>query len=373
MRRTVTALVAALIGFGIVLPATATGSTASTQATCKEGDRNSSVAIGNESMKEVFGEKVVTEGEKPARVNLRYSAPSNCVWAIVDGEPGVKAWLVRESRPDEKLVEREVQKGNANSFTAPLNLQGSRIKACASGLKKRAVKHWFDEWVDSPAKCTEWYAGESTTPPPRPAIAGPTAPSGTSTSSKPVGDVSSDSTNVACAAGTRDLGTTKGYRAGEPVPIRLCAVTGFRSSGEESNSKSPYYVKDALGDAVVNSRVSGAVQSIFSAMRASGVPATATSSFRTQSHQTDLCMKDAGCRKGNYSLVGRPGTSNHQMGLAIDFEGPTARGGNACTSRAASPSNPTWAWLKKNAASFGYRQYAKESWHWDPTSKSNMC
>ena len=52
----------------------------------------------------------------------------------------------------------------------------------------------------------------------------------------------------------------------------------------------------------------------------------------------------------------RPGQSNHERGLAIDF---TYNGGSITTR-----SNPGFVWLAENAASFGFVNLPSEPWHW---------
>ncbi len=55
----------------------------------------------------------------------------------------------------------------------------------------------------------------------------------------------------------------------------------------------------------------------------------------------------------------RPGMSQHERGLAIDF---TYNGG-VITSR----SNPGYIWLAKNAGRFGLKNLPSEPWHWSTT------
>jgi hypothetical protein len=158
------------------------------------------------------------------------------------------------------------------------------------------------------------------------------------------------SVNVACAQNTKDLGIQDGYTQGKKVKIRICAVSNMASSGEESQGN--YGVSGADGKAVVNSRVSGAVYAMVAAAKADDTTLSATSAFRTMAHQQALCPCDG-------VSVAVPGTSNHQMGLAIDFDG--------LPSTPAPGSGPVWNWLAKNAAKFGYKNYPHEAWHWSPT------
>ncbi|MEO6513575.1 MAG: M15 family metallopeptidase [Candidatus Saccharimonadales bacterium] len=173
-----------------------------------------------------------------------------------------------------------------------------------------------------------------------------------------------DSTNIACAAGTNDLGLADGYHSNIKVRIRLCAVPGIPSSGEESHNG--YGVTGANGNSVVNSRVSANFLAMAQDAAKAGKPLSATSSFRTMSHQQALCPCDG-------LNVAEPGTSNHQMGIAIDFALFHTKGGTDCSARGTSVNDPMWQWLNKNAAKYGIRQYAHESWHWDALADSTRC
>jgi LAS superfamily LD-carboxypeptidase LdcB len=149
--------------------------------------------------------------------------------------------------------------------------------------------------------------------------------------------------------------------------------TNLASTGEESTPGSAYYIEGSNGKALVNSRVSGAVFDMISAAKNTHVSISATSAFRAMTHQTALCDGDPSCKSRRYTSVAKPGTSNHQMGLAIDFAETHVKGGTSCSAQAVDPGNPTWRWLHSNAAAYEYRQYAAESWHWDPTSGPAMC
>jgi hypothetical protein len=160
-----------------------------------------------------------------------------------------------------------------------------------------------------------------------------------------------DSTKVACAPNTKDLGVQDGYHGGQKVEIRICAISNLPSTGEESNGG--YGVSGAGGKAVVNSRVSGAVYAMVAAANKNGVSLSANSSFRSMAHQQALCPCDG-------IHVAHPGFSNHQMGLAIDFATLPSTPGPV-------PGNRTWEWLSSNATKFGYKNYPAEAWHWSPT------
>lgn len=60
--------------------------------------------------------------------------------------------------------------------------------------------------------------------------------------------------------------------------------------------------------------------------------------------------------------------------MAIDFSGTSVKGAASCTSgRATDWNSSVWTFLYRNASRFGYKQYAAESWHWDPMNSSTRC
>jgi hypothetical protein len=177
--------------------------------------------------------------------------------------------------------------------------------------------------------------------------ANPTTPAGATID---IAHMFDDSTSIDCAPNTKDLGTQDGYHAGTKVKIRICAVSNLPGTGEESNGN--YGVSGADGKAVVNSRASGAVYAMAEAAKQAGVTLGANSAFRTMAHQQALCPCD-----GVHVAV--PGTSNHQMGLAIDFATLPSTSGPVT-------GNKVWGWLSANADKFSYKNYPAEAWHWSP-------
>jgi hypothetical protein len=182
-----------------------------------------------------------------------------------------------------------------------------------------------------------------------------------------------DSTNIQCAPGTKDVGVHDGYSKGVKVHIRICAITGFKSWGAESHDG--YGVMGAGGDLVVNSRVSANILALFQAAAKDGVKMDASSGFRSMAHQLALCNANYACQNGDFRKVARPGYSNHQMGLAVDFAEPNnlSVGAQTCATRVRDTSSAQWKWLNNNAARFGFKQYTAESWHWDVMIMSNRC
>ncbi len=180
------------------------------------------------------------------------------------------------------------------------------------------------------------------------------------------GDIGKNSDSVACAPSTKDLGVVTTKYIGEfkkeagPLIIRLCQLSSIPGEGNDISGA------EISGGAIVNSRVSGAWQALGQAARAAGVKLSSVSSFR---------LPDSCGGLGDGVLCAKPGRSPHQMGVAIDFaethvEGPSDE---SCALRAEDEGNPAWDWLMVNAEKFGFEQYTKESWHWDPMPMTNRC
>lgn len=179
--------------------------------------------------------------------------------------------------------------------------------------------------------------------------------------------VPADSSSVACAAGTIDLGLLPGFSGGEPVVIRLCGLPNLRTQIKDSESNQTngrYYVPGANGHAMVNARVSKQALAMVAAAEAAGVTLVATSSFRRPEHQKALydCFRARGF---GCSPAEPPGYSSHQAGFAIDFV--VAQPGSGC-SATVTQSDPRWRWLHDHAGEFGFHQLRTENWHWDTST-----
>lgn len=187
---------------------------------------------------------------------------------------------------------------------------------------------------------------------------------------KIAGDPYTDSTGVSCAAGTEELsGVHDAYVNGNRFAVKLCALTNLPSSGDEDNPGGAFYTEGANGRAVVNSRVSGAWYALVRDAAAAGITLKASSSFRSMANQEALWA-----RNPNPERVARPGHSSHQAGVAIDFANISAEGGQDCgPGRATEAGNPAWEWLYYNAATYGFKQYSAEAWHWDAFPSPNRC
>ncbi len=163
-----------------------------------------------------------------------------------------------------------------------------------------------------------------------------------------------DSSSVACADNTKDIGVEDGYTDGKKVRIRLCRISNLPSTGSEASGG--YGISGGNGKCILNSRVSGAVYEMVDAAKKDGVSLVADSCFRTMDHQQALWVQYG----MDTNKVAKPGYSNHQMGIAMDFKTLPGTPGPV-------RGNKVWDWLAKNASDFGYKNYPQEAWHWSPT------
>lgn len=202
------------------------------------------------------------------------------------------------------------------------------------------------------------------------------APDTSAPTSIDVAKVFDDSSKIKCAEGTDDVGVHTGYHNGKSVKIQLCTLPDMPSSSEDSTPGNSLYIAGANGKALVNSRVSASFLALYKAAKQDNIPMSAQSTFRSMAHQTQLCNDNSACANGDNTFVAKPGTSNHQMGIAIDFTmaDPTKYplDHKKCVNvngRCEAPGDKVWEWLDKNATKFGLKPYNAEFWHWSPNGK----
>lgn len=114
----------------------------------------------------------------------------------------------------------------------------------------------------------------------------------------------------------------------------------------------------------VHQQIGDQVGALVRAARAEGLT-LGGGGYRDPQRQVEL--RKAHCGASTYAIyqmpssqcsppTARPGKSNHEKGLAIDF---TCNGGSI-----GSHSNACFRWLEANAAAFGLRNLPSEPWHW---------
>jgi hypothetical protein len=165
-------------------------------------------------------------------------------------------------------------------------------------------------------------------------------------------DPGQDTSNLQCPAGTEDGGVHQDYGPGQipTVKIRICGIPG--AIAKENG---------------VNASLAGQALAMIEAMRATGLTPSG-SAFR--SYDTQWKLRVANCPDPVNSSASscrpptaKPGTSMHEVGLAIDFRSMcfTTGGSSSC------PGNKEWEWLVDNAATYGFQQLRSEAWHWSPS------
>ncbi len=162
--------------------------------------------------------------------------------------------------------------------------------------------------------------------------------------------ISGDTSHLVCEAGT-DGGVQDGYQDGQRFKIRICVVRGIK----------------------VNAQIARNIDRLLQDAERQGILLSG-GGFRTMESQIALRTTN-GCPDVYNSpssscrvATARPGYSNHQMGLAIDF---SYQGRTICFPRSAAScgGNRAFDWLKANAGSYGLINFPKEAWHWSTNGK----
>lgn len=195
------------------------------------------------------------------------------------------------------------------------------------------------------------------------------AQSATPTTSTPsssgiVGDIGQRSDGVPCAEGSNEIGDvesryTASLKKDSPLIIKLCQVPVIGGRGNNTSGQ------NIEGGIVVNSRVSGAWVALGNAAKQADIELTG-SSFR---------LADSCGGTGSGTACAKPGTSMHQLGIAVDFSNMGSKGGrtDSCAGRKGAAGDKRWEWLFNNAEKFGIKQYSYEPWHWDLGNFPNRC
>jgi len=124
-----------------------------------------------------------------------------------------------------------------------------------------------------------------------------------------------------------------------------------------------------VGGIQIHQSISGNLASLLSAARSDGVN-LAGWGYRSSDRQVQLRRQN--CGSSNYAVyqmsssrcrppTARPGRSNHERGLAVDF---TYNGGSI-----SSRGSRGYQWLAANAARFGFYNLPSEPWHWSVNGK----
>lgn len=292
----------------------------------------------------LFSGKNFTEGALSfAGMNDSAMAAPNTDFSSNNNFFGVQQWGWSPSELDKMDNDESYQIiNNASWVSANISAdEQAKLEDCYKGYSDLKLPEYCTQEYLSTDAALHWRVGKlynSTID----QLAGTETESSESTTNTPVPElpaiVAGDTSNLPCNAGT-DAGAADGYRGGKLFRIKLCKVQGIS----------------------VNAQVATNVDLMLKAAKQAGVTLSG-GAFRTMESQKALRIQH-GCPSLIASSdscsppTARPGYSNHQMGLAIDF--------NNCSSH----STACWKWLNANAATYGFKNFAKEPWHWSPDGK----
>lgn len=119
----------------------------------------------------------------------------------------------------------------------------------------------------------------------------------------------------------------------------------------------------------VHRSIADDVRALLAAAAADGVT---LSGWGWRDNKTQIRLRREHCGTSDYAIyrmpssqcrppTARPGRSQHERGLAIDF---TYNGGSI-----SSRNNAGFRWLNANAATYGLKNLASEPWHWSTTGR----
>ena len=170
-----------------------------------------------------------------------------------------------------------------------------------------------------------------------------------------------------------------GAADGETVPGALAAVAGLAAPGDIAAAAGAGGVQPTApvtADEVVtvyglrvHTSIADDIRALIHAARADGV---ALAGWGWRDHQTQIRLRREHCGTTEYAIyrmpssrcsppTARPGSSQHERGLAIDF---TYDGKSISTRR-----SPGFIWLNQHATAYGLKNLASEPWHWSTTGR----
>ncbi len=143
-------------------------------------------------------------------------------------------------------------------------------------------------------------------------------------------------------------------------------VTGGSDTPAEAAPVPTVATTVAIPPMVVNAQIAGQVQALVGAARSDGIDLHG-GGFRPREDQ--ITLRIAHCGTSGYDIferpagecsppTARPGASQHELGLAIDF----TENGAILT-----PGSAGFNWMVANAGSFGLINLPSEAWHWSTT------
>jgi peptidoglycan hydrolase CwlO-like protein len=162
---------------------------------------------------------------------------------------------------------------------------------------------------------------------------------------------------AAAAAAPPPSGGTQSPNGSEPTPVAPIGAPSGGGTGTGGISLC------WVGGIEVNCKIQGQLTDMLNAARADGIVLTG-GGYRDPAEQ--IALRKAHCGSSYYAIyqmpssschppTARPGSSQHEVGLAIDFRN--------CSSR----STACYQWLARRASEFFFYNLPSEAWHWSTT------
>jgi len=156
-------------------------------------------------------------------------------------------------------------------------------------------------------------------------------------------------------------------------PSSSSSSSGSSGGGSVSNSPGPTPSLRTVGGITVAQSLAPRLEALLNAARADGI-ILGGHGYRSPEVTARLRVTN-GCRDVHNAPASscrvptaRPGTSEHEKGLAVDF---TYQGQTICFPRSSAncSGNAGFTWLRNNAGSYGLRNLSTEAWHWSTTGR----
>jgi nitroreductase len=121
---------------------------------------------------------------------------------------------------------------------------------------------------------------------------------------------------------------------------------------------------------VVDASIGLSVQFLINDAAAAGIGVCARSGFRSYAEQVELRRQNCGTSDHAVFVAppstcspptARPGSSNHEDGLAVDFD--------CADGQPMTHASPCYQWLAANAINYGLHNLPSEPWHWSVTGR----
>ncbi len=159
----------------------------------------------------------------------------------------------------------------------------------------------------------------------------------------------------------------RGAATGEEIVQAAGSADGAETAAQPAPDAVPRQpMSVAIPPIIVNEQIGGQVQALIGAARSDGINLHG-GGFRPREDQ--ITLRIAHCGTSGYDIferpagecgppTARPGTSQHELGLAVDF---TENGAILTWG------SPGYAWMVANAGAYGLINLPSEAWHWSTT------